>query len=64
MASDAKPEEDSTDNLVHGYGLENVKTISETYHGMCSTIVKEAYDVYVVIPIIDESKRRHGIQYK
>lgn len=64
VSSDAKQEDGSTDNLIHGYGLENVKTISETYHGMCSTIAKDTYDVYVVIPIIDESKRRHGISCK
>lgn len=45
--------------LVHGYGLENVRTIATAYHGMCQTIADQTYDVYVVIPIIEDGKRRH-----
>lgn len=44
---------DATDSLIHGYGLENVKTITESYHGMCSMIAEETYDAYVIIPIIE-----------
>lgn len=44
---------DATDSLIHGYGLENVKSITEAYHGMYSTIADQTYDVYVIIPIIE-----------
>ena len=59
-----KPSEnDSTDTLLHGYGLENVKTITETYHGMCKTLVTQTFDVYVIIPIIEKSKRKYKANY-
>lgn len=44
----------TTDSLIHGYGLENVKAITESYHGMYSTIIDQTYDVYVIIPIIED----------
>lgn len=62
-APESKEDKDTTDTLIHGYGLENVKTITESYHGMCSTIIDKTYDVYVVIPIIEENKRKHGISF-
>lgn len=58
-----QPENDSTDTLLHGYGLENVKTITETYHGMCKTLVTQTFDVYVIIPIIEKSKRKYKANY-
>lgn len=48
---------DSDDSLIHGYGLENVRAITDSYHGMCSMIAGERYDAYVIVPIIEESKR-------
>ncbi|MBP3457726.1 MAG: GHKL domain-containing protein [Lachnospiraceae bacterium] len=57
-ASGQMEENNTTDTLLHGYGLENVKTITESYHGMFSIIADQTYDVYVVIPIIEENKRK------
>jgi len=54
---------DSSYLLVHGYGLENVRTITAAYHGMCQTIADQTFDVYVVIPIIEDGKRKHKPRY-
>lgn len=62
-ASNPKKENDTANTLIHGYGLENVKTITESYHGMCSAIEDRTYDVYVVIPIIEENKRKHMVSF-
>ncbi len=62
-ASNPKKESDTADTLIHGYGLENVKTITESYHGMCSAIADRTYDVYVVIPIIEENRQKHMVSF-
>lgn len=56
-------ENNSTDTLLHGYGLENVRTITEAYHGMFETLINQTFDVYVIIPIIEQNKRKYKPSY-
>lgn len=52
--TDKAPQNDSFE---HGYGLENIRKITETNHGFFKYEFGESFSLDVVIPVIDESKR-------
>lgn len=46
--------EKSSSHLYHGYGLENVRRIVESYHGLMRITKDGDFDVFAIIPIIRE----------
>lgn len=41
----------------HGYGMDNMRTVVEKYHGTFESMKNDKFHVYMVIPIIDIEKR-------
>lgn len=50
---------DSSSNLYHGYGLDNIRKIVTQNHGIFEIFPSEAFEIYIVLPIIDVNKRKH-----
>lgn len=46
---------DAKSELFHGYGIENVKKITEKYEGTFTCLTDEDYDISVIIPISRDS---------
>lgn len=46
--------EHANDEFEHGYGLDNIEKIVDTYHGVMQYKADEYFTVTVVIPIIEE----------
>lgn len=52
--SDQKKEKHS---FYHGYGMDNMKNVTEKYHGTFETMAKEKFHIYIIIPIIEVKKK-------
>ncbi len=52
--SEPKKEKNS---FYHGYGMDNMKNVTEKYHGTFEAMAKEKFHVYIIIPIIEVKKR-------